>query len=48
MLYEVITLGPSFENSKKPLKKLLKANSEQDYSDGVSEFWEMNLRNNFV
>ncbi len=37
-------LGPSFENSKKPLKKLLKANSEQDYSDGVSEFWEMNLK----
>nr|WP_320015916.1 tRNA-dihydrouridine synthase family protein [uncultured Desulfobacter sp.] len=37
-------LGPSFENSKKPLKKLLKSNSEQDYSDRVNEFWEMNLK----
>ena len=37
-------LGPSFENSKKPLKKLLKSNSEQDYSERVNEFWEMNLK----
>nr|WP_320190944.1 tRNA-dihydrouridine synthase family protein [uncultured Desulfobacter sp.] len=37
-------LGPSFENSKKPLKKLLKSNSEQDYLDRVCEFWEMKLR----
>ncbi|WP_035238448.1 tRNA dihydrouridine synthase [Desulfobacter vibrioformis] len=37
-------LGPSFENSRKPLKKLLKSNSEQDYSDRVSEFWEMDLK----
>ncbi|NDY73380.1 tRNA-dihydrouridine synthase family protein [Desulfobacter hydrogenophilus] len=37
-------LGPSFENSKKPLKKLLKSNSEQDYLDRVNEFWGMNLK----
>lgn len=37
-------LGPSFINSKKPLKKLLKSNSEQDYSERVNEFWEMNLK----
>ena len=37
-------LGPSFENSKKPLKKLLKSNSEQDYLDRVNEFWELNLK----
>lgn len=37
-------LGPSFENGKKPLKKLLKSTSEQDYSNRVSEFWEMNLK----
>jgi len=37
-------LGPSFENSKKPLRKLLKSNSEQAYLDRVSEFWDMNLR----
>lgn len=36
-------LGHSFENSKKPLKKLLKSTSEQAYLDRVSEFWEMNL-----
>ena len=37
-------LGPSFENSKKPLKKLLKSNSELDYSDLVNKFWDMNLK----
>lgn len=37
-------LGPSFKNSKKPLKKLLKSHSEQDYLDRVNEFWEMNLK----
>ncbi|NWH03496.1 tRNA-dihydrouridine synthase family protein [Desulfobacter latus] len=37
-------LGLSFENSKKPLKKLLKSNSEQDYLDRVGEFWEMKLK----
>jgi len=37
-------LGPSFENSKKPLKKLLKSNSEQDYLDRVNDFWDMNLK----
>lgn len=37
-------LGASFENSRKPLKKLFKSNSEQDYSDQVCEFWEMNLK----
>jgi tRNA-dihydrouridine synthase len=37
-------LGPSFENSKKPLRKLLKSNSEQAYLDRFSEFWDMNLR----
>lgn len=37
-------LGPSFENSKKPLKKLFKSNSEQDYLDRVSELWDMNLK----
>lgn len=36
-------LGLSFENSKKPLKKMLKSNSEQDYLDRVNEFWDMNL-----
>ncbi len=37
-------LGPSFENSRKPLKKLLKSNSEQDYLDRINEFWDMNLK----
>jgi len=37
-------LGPSFENSKKPLKKLLKSNSEQDYLDRVNDFWDLNLK----
>ena len=37
-------LGPSFKNSKKPLKKLLKSNSELDYSDRVNKFWDMNLK----
>ncbi|WP_020587795.1 tRNA dihydrouridine synthase [Desulfobacter curvatus] len=36
-------LGPSFENSKKSLKKLLKSNSEQGYLDRVNEFWDMSL-----
>lgn len=36
-------LGPSFEHSRKPLKKLLKSNSEQGYLDRVNEFWDMNL-----
>jgi hypothetical protein len=34
-------LGPSFENSRKPLKKMLKSSSEQDYLDRVNEFWDM-------
>ncbi|MGD9826631.1 tRNA dihydrouridine synthase [Desulfobacter sp.] len=37
-------LGPSFENSKKPLKKLLKSTSEQAYLDRVDEFWDMDLK----
>jgi tRNA-dihydrouridine synthase len=36
-------LGPSFENSRKPLKKMLKSNSDQDYLDRVNAFWDMNL-----
>lgn len=36
-------LGPSFENSRKPMKTLLKSNSEQDYLDRVNAFWDMNL-----
>nr|WP_319494816.1 tRNA-dihydrouridine synthase family protein [uncultured Desulfobacter sp.] len=36
-------LGPSFENSRKPLKKMLKSNSEQDYLDRVNGFWDMKL-----
>ena len=37
-------LGPSFENSNKPLKKLLKSNSEEAYLNRINEFWGMDLK----
>lgn len=39
-------LGPSFENHKKPLKKILKAATIQAYTDQVNAFFDLNLKFN--
>ncbi|MDD9303592.1 MAG: tRNA-dihydrouridine synthase family protein [Desulfobacter sp.] len=39
-------LGPSFENSKKPLKKIVKARSVPAYEERVNAFFDLNLRFN--